>query len=313
MLNPRITLEQWRAFIAVVEAGGYAQAAEQVHKTQSSVSYSVQKVEQLLDLQLFSKQGRKSVLTPAGEMLYRRAKNLMQRAGALEQGAADLRHDWDPELRLAVDIIFPTWVLLQSLKKFGAERQQTRVQVYETVLGGTDEALYERAVDLAISTYIPQGFSGDPLLRLRLIAAAHPQHPLHQLSRPLTLDDLREHRHLVIRDSAAQLTRDSGGWLGADQRWTVSHKATQIAAACRGLGFAWFPEEAIRNELEGGLLKPLPMREGAERFGEAYLIFADADFPTQSAVRMAEILREDVARLCPFEQGRGLNHGAERR
>jgi DNA-binding transcriptional LysR family regulator len=298
MMNPRITLEQWRAFIAVVEAGGYAQAAEQVYKTQSSVSYSVQKIEQLLDLKLFSKQGRKSVLTPAGEMLYRRAKNLMQRAGALEQGAADLRQDWDPELRLAVDIVFPTWALLLSLQKFGAERPQTRVQLYETVLGGTDEALYERAVDLAISTYIPQGFSGDPLLRLRFIAAAHPQHPLHQLGRPLTLDDLREHRHLVIRDSALQRTRDSGGWFGADQRWTVSHKATQIAAACQGLGFAWFPEDAIRAELEGGTLKPLQMREGAERFGEVYLIFADADFPRQSAVRMAKILCEDVARLC---------------
>jgi hypothetical protein len=42
------------------------------------------------------------------------------------------------------------------------------------------------------------------------------------------------------------------------------------------------------------------MREGAERFTEVYLIFADPDFPTQSAVRMAAILREEVAELCPL-------------
>jgi hypothetical protein len=42
------------------------------------------------------------------------------------------------------------------------------------------------------------------------------------------------------------------------------------------------------------------MREGAERFTEVYLIFADPDFPTQSAVRMTAILREDVAELCPL-------------
>jgi DNA-binding transcriptional LysR family regulator len=83
-----------------------------VHKTQSSVSYSVQKIEQLLELPLFAKQGRKAVLTPAGEMLYRRAKSLLERADALERGAAALGADWDPELRLAVDIVFPTWVLL---------------------------------------------------------------------------------------------------------------------------------------------------------------------------------------------------------
>jgi len=302
MLNPRVTLDQWRAFIAVVEAGGYAQAAENVHKTQSSVSYAVQKIEQMLGLKLFEKQGRKAVLTHAGEMLYRRSKNLVERADALERGAAELGAAWDPELRLAVDIVYPTWILLHSLQRFGEERPQTRIQLFETVLGGTDEALYERIVDLALSTHIPQGFSGDPLVRLRFIAAAHPEHPLHRSGRPLTLDDLREHRHLVIRDSAVQRTRDSGGWFGADQRWTFSHKATQIAAACMGLGFAWFPEHAIRRELDSGILKPLRMREGAERFGEVYLIFADPDFSTASTVRMAEILREDVARLCPLAQ-----------
>jgi len=302
MLNPRVSLEQWRAFIAVVEAGGYAAAAEQVHKTQSSVSYAVQKIEQLLGIGLFEKQGRRAVLTNAGEVLYRRARNLVERAEALELQAAGLGAGWDPELRLAVDIVFPTWVLLISLQRFSEERPQTRIQLLETVLGGTDEALYERAVDLAVGTSVPQGFSGDPLMRIRFIAAAHPDHPLHHSGRALTLDDLREHRHLVVRDSALQRTRESGGWFGADQRWTVSHKATQIAAACRGLGFAWFPEHAIRRELEDGSLKPLHLREGAERFGEMYLIYSDPDFPTAGASRMAELLREDVDRLCPLER-----------
>ncbi len=300
MFNPRITLEQWRAFVAVVDAGGYAHAAQAIHKTQSSVSYAVQKIEQQLEVPLFEKQGRRAVLTAAGELLYRRAATLLERADALERGATELHPGWEPELRLAVEIVFPTWLLLHSLERFGIERPRTRVQLFETVLGGTDEALHERAVDLAIGTYVPQGFSGDPLLRVRFVAAAHPNHPLLALGRPLTLDDLREHRHLLVRDTAVQRTRESGGWRGAEQRWTVSHKATQIAAACMGLGFAWFPEDAIRRELDSGLLAPLPMREGAERFGELYLIFADADFPSASARRMAGILREDVAELCPL-------------
>lgn len=299
MLNPRIALDQWSAFIAVVETGGYAQAAEQVHKTQSSVSYAVQKIEQMLDIKLFERQGRRAVITPAGEVLYRRAKNVVERAEAMEQGAVDLREGWDAELRLAVEIVYPTWVLLSSLRRFSEERPQTRIQLYETVLGGTDEALYERKVDLALSSHVPQGFSGDSLIRLRFIAAASADHPLHQLGRKLTLDDLREHRHLVIRDSGIQRTRPGGGWFGADQRWTVSNKATQIAAACRGLGFAWFPQDAIRNELNSGVLKPLPMREGAERFVEMYLILADPDFPTRSAARMAELLKDDLNKLCP--------------
>ena len=64
------------------------------------------------------------------------------------------------------------------------------------------------------------------------------------------------------------------------------------------MGFAWFPEDAIRRELASGSLKPLPMREGAERFSQLYRIFAVPDFRTRGAMRMAEIVREDVAELC---------------
>lgn len=44
-----------------------------------------------------------------------------------------------------------------------------------------------------------------------------------------------------------------------------------------GLGFAWFAEHSIREELESGELKPLPLRQGAERWGGLYLVYADAD------------------------------------
>ena len=71
-------------------------------------------------------------------------------------------------------------------------------------------------------------------MRLRFVAVAHPQHPLHQLGRELTLQDLRQHRHLIIRDTGSQ--RRSGSWVGAEQSWTVSQKATSIHAASNGLG-----------------------------------------------------------------------------
>lgn len=301
MTGPRITLEQWRSLVAVVDAGGYAQAAEALHKTQSTVSYAVRKIEQLLTVKVFEIHGRKAHLTAVGQVLYRRAQLLLERASSLERGASSFAGGWEPEVRIAVEILFPTWVLLRSLDRFAVERPEIRVQLFETVLGGTDEALLQGRVDFAVGPYIPRGFSGTPLLPVRMIAAAHPQHPLHQLDRMLTLDDLREHRQLVVRDSAISRERESGGWLGAEQRWTVSHKATQITAACMGLGFAWFCEDTIRRELDAGTLKPLPIQESGERFGHVYLVFADADNPGKAPARLAEILREDVAKACREE------------
>lgn len=296
--SPRISLEQWRALVAVVEAGGYAQAATALHKTQSSVSYLVQKIERLLDVKLFTIEGRKAKLTTHGEVLYRRARALLDEAGGIERGARNLASGCEPELRIAADILFPTWLLLRALARFGAGHPEPRIQVYETVLGGTDEALIEHRVHLGIGSSVPEGFVGDALLTTRQIAAAHPDHPLHKLGRTLTHRDLRRYRHLIVRDSGLTHTRASGGWTGAEQRWTFSHKATSIHAAALGLGFAWFPEETIRGELERGVLKPLPLREGAERQVTLYLIVADGDMAGPGTRRLAEVLREEVTRTC---------------
>jgi len=296
MSNTRISLEQWRSLLAVVDAGGYAQAAAVLHKSQSAVTYAVQKIEALLGVKAFEVIGRKAQLTPTGEVLYRRAKALLEEAVALEGAAGSLAAGWEPELRLAVEIIFPTWLLLQCFARFASEQPQTRIELYETVLSGTEEALLQRRVDLAICSRVPQGFAGDPLMRLRFIAAAHPDHPLHRLGRDLTMQDLRQHRHLIIRDTGSQ--RRSGSWLGAEQSWTVSHKATSIHAAGMGLGFAWYAEDWVRNDLARGVLKQLPLREGGERWGELYLVFADRDYAGPGALRLAEIIRAEVAAQC---------------
>lgn len=287
--------------MAVVDAGGYAQAAAALHKSQSAVTYAVQKMETLLAVKIFEVAGRKARLTPTGEVLYRRAKALLEEAGALESAAKTLAAGWEPELRIAVEIIFPTWLLLQCFARFAERRPETRIELYETVLSGTEEALSQRKVDLAICSTVPPGFAGDPLMRLRFVAAAHPDHPLHQLGRELTLQDLRKHRHLVIRDTGTQ--RRGGTWLGAEQIWTVSHKATSIHAAAMGLGFAWFAEDTVRKELSEGLLKALPLREGGERWGELYLVFADRDYAGPGALELADIIRRHAAAECQIRGG----------
>jgi len=302
MNTPKIGLEQWRALAAVVEAGGYAQAAGALHKSQSAVTYAVQKIDSLLGVKVFEIQGRKAVLTPTGQLLYRRAKGLLEEAAGLERAAGALSAGWEAEIRLAVEIIFPNRLLLKALERFGAESPQTRIEVIESVLGGTSEALLQGQTDLAISPHIPPGFLGDRLMQMRMLLVTHPEHPLHHLGRPVKREDLRAHRHLVVRDSGSQREK-SPLLLEAKQRWTFSHLATSIQAARMGYGFAWLPEDKISEELARGELKPLPMESGQERFGTLYLIFADRDYAGPGTLRLAELLKETVAKECATRAG----------
>jgi len=295
--HPRISIEQWRALLTVVEAGGYAQAAEQMHKSQSSITYAVKKLESVLDVTVFEIQGRKAVLTPTGELLYRRARSLLEEASGLERAAHKLSAGWEAEIGLAIEPLFPTFVLLKCLAQFANESPHTRIELIESVLSGTCEALIERKAELAISSLIPQGYLGDALMEVRMLAVSSPDHPLQQLQRPITQRDLRAHRQLVVRDSGINRSGNALT-LEATQRWTVSNMSTSIDAVRRGYGFAWFPEERIREELEAGSLKPLNLREGSVRMGSLYLIYADRDAAGPGVLRLAEIIRASVASEC---------------
>lgn len=294
---PRISLEQWRCLVMVVEAGGYAQAAERLNKSQSSVTYAVQKLQSQLKVRAFEVQGRKAVLTPAGQMLYRRARLLLEEAGGIERAARKVSAGYESEIALAVEILFPTWLLTQCLERFGAESPHTHIEIYETVIEGTTELILQGGVDLAIAPRVPPGYTGEPLTLVRFVPVAHPDHPLHRLGRELTMRDLRKHRHLLVRDTST-VRRKSSGTIEAEQRWTFTNMSTSIGAASRGHGFAWFPEHKIRSELAEGSLKVLPLRGGQERYLQLYLVIADRDAAGPGVLRLAEVIREEVTGTC---------------
>ena len=301
-MEPRITLEQWQALVAVVDAGSYAKASQMLHKSQSTVTYAVQKLESLLGVKAFEIRGRKAVLTPTGDLLQRRARILLDEARGLERASRRVSAGWEVEITVAAEILFPYWLLLQCFDRFGGESPHTRIELIESVLGGTTQAITERRADLAIASSIPPGYLADPLVRLRAIPVASPSHPLHKLGRPVTERDLRDHRQLIVRESDA--LRATKATLEASQRWTVSHMSTSIVAAVQGFGYGWYPEEKIRPELTAGTLKPLPMREGGERFAQLYLLFADREYAGPGTRRLAEIIRATTASECARERPR---------
>ena len=297
-----VTLEQWKALISVVDSGGYEKAAEALRKSQSSITYAVQKLQAQLGVKAFEVKGRKAVLTATGEFLYRRARALVEAAAATELAAGRLSAGWEAEIGLAVEVAFPTWLLLQCLERFGTESPHTRIEVIESVLGGTSEALLQGQAGLAITGMVPQGFLGDFLMPIRFLAAAHPEHPLHKLGRAVTMQDLRAHRQLVVRESGVK--RATKPRVDAAQRWTVSHMTTSIEAAGKGYGYGWYPEYRVRDEIAAGMLKALPLREGGDSFAQLYLVFADRDAAGPGTLRLAAIIREMAEAACVKERGR---------
>ena len=264
MAVPSTSLEQWAVLAAVVDRGGFASAAAALHRSQSAVSYAISRLQSALDTPLLAIEGRKAVLTAEGRALLRRVRPLLREMESLERLARSLKQGWESTLRLVVDAAFPRQRLLEILAELRQLCPNTEISLSDAVLSGAEQVIAEGAADLVVTSRVPAQFLGEFLLDVNFMAVARPDHALLQLDRPLTADDLVRHVQIVVRDSGSRAPRDEG-WLGAEQRCTVSSPEASLAMIEAGLGFGWLPEHLLTAPLSAGTLRRLPLAGGGSR------------------------------------------------
>ncbi|MGR3969009.1 LysR family transcriptional regulator [Shewanella sp. 1180_01] len=264
MTRAKSTLEQWRILQAVVDFGGYAQAAEKLNKSQSSLNHAVAKLQHQLGIELLEVKGRKAYLTQQGEVLLRRSRHVTQAVNELEQLASNLEQGWEPTLTIAREIIYPMESLVCALNAFLPHSRGTRIIMLDSVITGTQELILESKVDIAICAGVPpKGYLSEPLCEQKLYLVCHPSHPLADLG---SIEDdklLAQYLQLVIKDTGVQSNIDIG-WLKAEQRWTVSNFHEAKVILNQGIGFCWIPSFLVQEELASGNLVRLHL-DGSQK------------------------------------------------
>ena len=289
----KATIEQWRVFLALVEHGNYARTAEALDKSVSAVHSGIKNLQQSLDLSLFTLDGRRVALSDTGHQLLPRARRLIEHADTIDSLAAGLSGGTESRLQLAADAVFPCDRLHAVLATLGEEFPHLRIDLHETVLHGAVELMQQGRADIAITPVVPEVGTFRTLGRVRFTPVAHPEHPLHRLGRPLLRDDLRAHRHIIIRDSAQRLADDSV-WLQSPHFWTVGSMEVSIEMLVNGLGFAWLPVSRIGAQLAAGTLLPLPMAKLNDRHVELFLAWRELDAAGAVCRRVLELLDTEL-------------------
>ncbi len=274
----KATIEQWRVFRALVEQGGYARAAESMERSVSAVHTAVRNLQTALGVRLFTVEGRRVALTPTGRALVPHAKRLVEQADVMEALAANVSAGVESELRVAIDATFPREGIVSILRSTMQAFPAVRLELEESVLKGALELLEDGAVHLAVTPFPPSSGSYTTLGRVRFVPVAHPGHPLHGLGRPLDREDLREHLHVVVRDSARRLA-DENSWFEAERTWTVHSVELSMEIISSGIGFAWLPVSRIQQLLAEKRLAALPMFKLNDRLHELYLAWSDRGVP----------------------------------
>lgn len=270
MIQHPLTLDALRVLETIARRGSFAAAAEELHRVTSAVSYTVQKLEEDLDLALFDRSGHRARLTPAGLLLVERGRELLAATSQLVEDARATACGWEQRLTLAVDSVYPeAWLLPLVERFFEAQRDSgasTDVRVIGEVLTGPWDALESGRADIAIGAAqvsLAKSFRRRKLGSVQFIYVAAPQHPVFEAD-PATLD-LHGWRGIAIADSARTRAPNTVH-LGRHQpTLTVGSFAAKLAALEAGLGIGTLPEPLARASLRRGTLRALPVTTPLER------------------------------------------------
>jgi len=253
-----LTLEALLVLDAIDNRGSFAAAAEQLNKVPSALSYIVQKLEAQLAVTLFVRQGRRSVLTPAGLHLLTEGRKVLGAVSKLTSQTQTIAHGWEPKIRIAFDSIFDVQQLFEPLGEFLNQYPNIEIDLSEEVMSGSWEALVEDRVDLLLAAPAPvpnqQGIRAIKMAQLNSVLVVPKDHELTQVGQPISKNDIANYRTVVVHDSAQNDIPWSANIIEQSQHFFVNCVEHKIQVIKAGLGVGYLPKERIQADLNSGSL-----------------------------------------------------------
>lgn len=254
----KLSLDSLQVIDAIDRKGSFSAAALELHRVPSAITYSVQQMEQGLDVLLFDRSGHRAALTEAGRELLTEGRHLLRAAADLECRVQQVAKGWESELRIAVDTIIGAERLYPLLDEFYRQNTGTRLRISTEVLAGNWDALAQGRADLAIgaSGDTPLGgFSTRLLGSLEFDFVAAPHHPISQETEPLSESAIQSWRAVSVGDTSRNLPPRTTGLLSGQDVLTVPSMSAKVTAHIMGLGVGWLPRHMARREAAAGRLR----------------------------------------------------------
>ncbi|MTC15196.1 LysR family transcriptional regulator [Providencia alcalifaciens] len=253
-----LTLESLRVMDAIDRRGSFAAAAEELGRVPSALSYTMQKLEEELDVILFDRSGHRTKFTNVGRMLLERGRVLLEAADKLTSDAEALAKGWETHLTIVCEALIPAESLFPLVDKL-AEKSDTQLSLITEVLAGAWERLESGRADIVIAPDMHFRSSSEinskVLYTLNHIYVASPSHPIHKEPEPLSETTRVKYRGIAVADTARERPVITVQLLDKQQRLTVSSIEDKRKALIAGLGVATMPYPLVEQDIKEERLK----------------------------------------------------------
>ena len=263
-----VTLDQLRTFIAAADEGSFSAAGRKLRRAQSVVSQTLANLEGQFGVKLFDRTRRRPVLTPQGQVLLTHARTVAGDVDRLKAHARHLAGGLEPELSIAVDVLFPMATLTAAVSAFHAAFPLTPLRLYAETLGAVMQSVLDGRCTLGVSAelaLVPLRFTAEPLLKVPLIHVTSPRHPLASYGRPIPSGELAKHIQLVLTDRS---TLSKGQELGvmSPRTWRLADLGAKHAFLRAGLGWGGMPADLVQSDLSRGSLVKIVTEDAPQGF-----------------------------------------------
>ncbi|WP_286750029.1 LysR substrate-binding domain-containing protein [Marinobacter sp. UBA2688] len=264
-MHTAITIDALKVLDAIDRKGSFAGAANELFRVPSAISYTVQKLEEDLNVAIFDRTGHRAALTPAGRYLLEEGRTLLEAAENLAHTTRQVAQGWETRLRIGFNSLLPAECLFPAVKEFYELGVPVEVQLVEEVFAGSWDALQSRRIDLVVGAdqmSKPAGsFTTKPLGNMTFVYAVAPDHPLTRASQSLREEDIARFPAAVAADTSRSLPPGHAGIFRRQRTVTVANIDQKIAVQKTGLAVGWLPEARVRDQLADGSLKALRVHE----------------------------------------------------
>ncbi|PHM39785.1 LysR family transcriptional regulator [Xenorhabdus mauleonii] len=262
-----LTLESLRVMDAIDRRGSFAAAADELGRVPSALSYTMQKLEEELDVVLFDRSGHRTKFTNVGRMLLERGRLLLEAADKLTADAEALARGWETNLTIVCEALFPVASLFPLVDKL-TKKANTQLSLMTEVLAGAWERLETGDADIVIAPDMHFRASAEvnsrKLYSINNVYVASINHPIHDEPEPLSETTRLKYRGIAVADTAKERPTLTVKLLDKQPRLTVSTLEDKRRALLAGLGVATMPYSMVEKDIVEGRLRVVSPEYGHE-------------------------------------------------
>ena len=257
-----VSLDQLRIFIAAADEGSFSAAGRRLARAQSVVSQTLANLEGQIGVKLFDRSARFPVLTDQGRALLPDARTAAGNVDLFMAQAKILAGGLEPELSVAVDVMFPDATFTGAVVAFQKEFPATVLRFDVESSAVVDPVLNRRCAVGVVGSWslAPPQITHERLLTVRLPIVVSSQHPLATCRGPIPTSVLDEYVQLTHVDPA-----DASRNLLASQRharvWRLSHLGAKLAFLRAGFGFGGLPVHMLEEDFASGALVQITVED----------------------------------------------------